>query len=232
MGGGAWSVAHGQWSTLIGGNLVVIGQHHQLTHGKGYAKAPADTAVTGSLWAVFAFAISVVGDFPDVSQARRGPPVNAQRGPHRCVDLAHIPQHNSCNIACLRNETGSTLLRPHFVTGLPCYLTPIGFHTFDYARHFLSCCSRVLGLEHQPRKGSIILEYYGRNVGIKIMPTGVKPQLYLDMLLDDPDTKWRRGELLAKVRMHTHTHTYTHTHIHIRALQSSFGAVLKRRCPS
>lgn len=58
----------------------------------------------------------------------------------------------------------------------------------------------MLGLEHQPRKGSIILEYYGRNVGIKIMPTGVKPQLYLDMLLDDPDTKWRRGELLAKVR--------------------------------
>ncbi len=79
------------------------------------------------------------------------------------------------------------------------HLPPLGFHTFDYARHFLSCCSRVLGLEHQPRKGSIILEYYGRNVGIKIMPTGVKPQQYLDMLANDPDTKWRRGELMAKV---------------------------------
>jgi hypothetical protein len=49
---------------------------------------------------------------------------------------------------------------------------PPGFHTFDYARHFLSCCSRMLGLEHQTTRGSISVEYYGRNVGIKIMPTG------------------------------------------------------------
>lgn len=48
----------------------------------------------------------------------------------------------------------------------------IGFHTFDYARHFLSCCSRMLGLEHKTNRGSIIIEYYGRDVGIKIMPTG------------------------------------------------------------
>jgi hypothetical protein len=47
-----------------------------------------------------------------------------------------------------------------------------GFHTFDYARHFLSCCSRMLGLEHQTTRGSISVEYYGRNVGVKIMPTG------------------------------------------------------------
>lgn len=48
----------------------------------------------------------------------------------------------------------------------------IGFHTFDYARHFLSCCSRMLGLEHKTNRGSIIIDYYGRDVGIKIMPTG------------------------------------------------------------
>lgn len=48
----------------------------------------------------------------------------------------------------------------------------IGFHTFDYARHFLSCCSRMLGLEHETSRGSISIEYYGRNVGLKIMPTG------------------------------------------------------------
>ena len=47
-----------------------------------------------------------------------------------------------------------------------------GFHTFDYARHFLSCCARMLGLEHKTSRGSIIIEYYGRDVGIKIMPTG------------------------------------------------------------
>ncbi|CAH9135515.1 unnamed protein product [Cuscuta epithymum] len=49
----------------------------------------------------------------------------------------------------------------------------IGFHTFDYARHFLSCCSRMLGLEYQSKRGYIGVEYYGRTVGIKIMPVGV-----------------------------------------------------------
>ncbi|EFJ09908.1 trehalose phosphate synthase [Selaginella moellendorffii] len=49
----------------------------------------------------------------------------------------------------------------------------IGFHTFDYARHFLSCCSRMLGLEFESRRGYIGLEYYGRTVGIKIMPVGI-----------------------------------------------------------
>ncbi|GMN67757.1 hypothetical protein TIFTF001_036819 [Ficus carica] len=49
----------------------------------------------------------------------------------------------------------------------------IGFHTFDYARHFLSCCSRMLGLDYQSKRGYLGLEYYGRTIGIKIMPVGV-----------------------------------------------------------
>ncbi|XP_074290023.1 putative alpha,alpha-trehalose-phosphate synthase [UDP-forming] 7 [Silene latifolia] len=49
----------------------------------------------------------------------------------------------------------------------------IGFHTFDYARHFLSCCSRMLGLEYQSKRGYLGLEYNGRTIGIKIMPVGV-----------------------------------------------------------
>lgn len=73
----------------------------------------------------------------------------------------------------------------------------IGFHTFDYARHFLSCCSRMLGLEHRTNRGSIIIEYYGRDVGIKIMPTGVKPERLLAGF-QWPDTKWRVGELAAQ----------------------------------
>ncbi|KAG7667504.1 hypothetical protein KSW81_001205 [Nannochloris sp. 'desiccata'] len=73
----------------------------------------------------------------------------------------------------------------------------VGFHTFDYARHFLSCCSRMLGLEHKTSRGSIIVEYYGRDVGIKIMPTGVKPERLL-AACSWPDTAWRRGELAAQ----------------------------------
>jgi len=57
----------------------------------------------------------------------------------------------------------------------------------------------MLGLEHKTSRGSIILEYYGRDVGIKVMPTGVKPQRLLDAYAW-PDTAWRRGELLEQFR--------------------------------
>ncbi|KAL2484548.1 hypothetical protein Adt_29304 [Abeliophyllum distichum] len=49
----------------------------------------------------------------------------------------------------------------------------IGFHTFDYARHFLSCCSRMLGLDYESKRGHIGLEYAGRTVYIKILPVGI-----------------------------------------------------------
>ena len=75
----------------------------------------------------------------------------------------------------------------------------IGFHTFDYARHFLSCCSRMLGLEHKTSRGSIIVEYYGRDVAIKIMPTGINPDTWLSAC-SWADTQWRIGELRAQYK--------------------------------
>ena len=50
----------------------------------------------------------------------------------------------------------------------------VGFHTFDYARHFLSCCTRLLGLTYTTNRGSLCIDYYGRQVSVKICPTGVK----------------------------------------------------------
>ena len=73
----------------------------------------------------------------------------------------------------------------------------IGFHTFDYARHFLSCCSRVLGLDSHTDRGSIVVEYYGRKVSIKIMPIGVKPARYLEALGWD-SFSGHRAEFLSK----------------------------------
>ncbi|KAG6483545.1 hypothetical protein ZIOFF_060193 [Zingiber officinale] len=70
----------------------------------------------------------------------------------------------------------------------------IGFHTFDYARHFLSCCSRMLGLEYQSKRGYIGLEYFGRTVGIKIMPVGIHMG-QLHSVLRLPDLEWRVNEL-------------------------------------
>jgi hypothetical protein len=56
----------------------------------------------------------------------------------------------------------------------------------------------MLGLEHITSRGSLMLEYYGRNVGVKIMPTGVKPERFLSGFSWE-ETMWRRGELLADV---------------------------------
>ncbi|XP_042485871.1 probable alpha,alpha-trehalose-phosphate synthase [UDP-forming] 7 [Macadamia integrifolia] len=70
----------------------------------------------------------------------------------------------------------------------------IGFHTFDYARHFLSCCSRMLGLDYQSKRGYIGLEYYGRTVGIKIMPVGIHMG-QISSVLKQADEEWRVAEL-------------------------------------
>ncbi|OAY65662.1 Alpha,alpha-trehalose-phosphate synthase (UDP-forming) 5 [Ananas comosus] len=43
----------------------------------------------------------------------------------------------------------------------------------NYARHFLSCCSRMLGLAHQSNRRHLGVEYYGRTVTVKILPVGV-----------------------------------------------------------
>ena len=56
----------------------------------------------------------------------------------------------------------------------------------------------MLGLEHVTSRGSIMIEYYGRDIGVKIMPTGVNPDRFLEGFSWD-DTLWRRGELLQQV---------------------------------
>lgn len=78
----------------------------------------------------------------------------------------------------------------------------IGFHTFDYARHFLSCCSRMLGLGYQSKRGYIGLEYYGRTVSIKILPVGIHMG-QLQSVLNLPDTEDRVGELHDQFRGQT-----------------------------
>ncbi|KAE8724252.1 putative alpha,alpha-trehalose-phosphate synthase 7 [Hibiscus syriacus] len=70
----------------------------------------------------------------------------------------------------------------------------IGFHTFDYARHFLSCFSRMFGLDYQSKRGYIGLEYYGRTIGIKIMPVGVHME-QIESALRLADEESRIGKL-------------------------------------
>ncbi|PON48291.1 Trehalose-phosphatase [Parasponia andersonii] len=78
----------------------------------------------------------------------------------------------------------------------------IGFHTFDYARHFLSCCSRMLGICYQSKRGYIGLEYYGRTVSIKILPVGIHIR-QLENVLNLPGTELKVAELRAQFRGRT-----------------------------
>nr|AWB09338.1 trehalose-6-phosphate synthase 2 [Tamarix hispida] len=75
----------------------------------------------------------------------------------------------------------------------------IGFHTFDYARHFLSCCSRMLGLTYESKRGYIGLEYYGRLVSIKILPVGIHMG-QLQSVLSLAETETKVGELIKQYR--------------------------------
>lgn len=50
------------------------------------------------------------------------------------------------------------------------------FHTYDYARHFLSSCTRILGLETQPNG----IEFEGRYAQVGTFPIGIDPWQFVD----------------------------------------------------
>jgi len=75
----------------------------------------------------------------------------------------------------------------------------IGFHTFDYARHFLSCCSRILGLNYESKRGYIKLEYFGRIILIKILPIGID-MCRLQSALSHPSFVFHVREICEKFK--------------------------------
>lgn len=75
----------------------------------------------------------------------------------------------------------------------------IGFHTFDYARHFLSCCSRMMGIDYQSKRGYIGLDYHGRTITVKILPVGVHMG-HLQWLLSHDETAQKAKELKEEFR--------------------------------
>ncbi|KAK3618535.1 Trehalose-6-P synthase/phosphatase complex synthase subunit [Elasticomyces elasticus] len=50
----------------------------------------------------------------------------------------------------------------------------IGFHTYDYARHFLSSCARILGLPTTPNG----VEFQGKLVTVGAFPIGIDPEKF------------------------------------------------------
>lgn len=58
------------------------------------------------------------------------------------------------------------------------YCDLIGFHTYDYARHFLSSCTRILGLPTMPNG----VEFEGRLAHVGTFPIGIEPSSFTENL--------------------------------------------------
>ncbi|KAF6754527.1 alpha,alpha-trehalose-phosphate synthase t [Ephemerocybe angulata] len=58
------------------------------------------------------------------------------------------------------------------------YCDLIGFHTYDYARHFLSSCTRILNLPTMPNG----VEFEGRLAHVGTFPIGIEPSTFIDNL--------------------------------------------------
>ncbi|TPX37644.1 alpha,alpha-trehalose-phosphate synthase (UDP-forming) [Synchytrium microbalum] len=71
----------------------------------------------------------------------------------------------------------------------------IGFHTYDYARHFLSSCTRILGLHTAPNG----VDFEGRQVHVGTFPIGIDPEKFAEGL-QNPKVQARIALLQEKFR--------------------------------
>jgi trehalose 6-phosphate synthase/phosphatase len=70
----------------------------------------------------------------------------------------------------------------------------IGFHTYDYVRHFLSSVSRITGLEHMLGNVSVA----NRVVKVDAFPMGIDYEKY-SRAIDDPDVEKEINKIRSKI---------------------------------
>ncbi len=63
----------------------------------------------------------------------------------------------------------------------------VGFHLFEYARHFLTCCRRLLGLKYgmipdESGGHNLAIEMHGRHVAVTSIHAGIEPQVINQVL--------------------------------------------------
>jgi trehalose 6-phosphate synthase/phosphatase len=74
----------------------------------------------------------------------------------------------------------------------------IGFHLFEFARHFLTSCRRILGLTHTSKRGGCLsVDCQGREVSVVVTHVGIEPQFLLSKFSSTPAivtsaAEWRR----------------------------------------
>jgi len=69
----------------------------------------------------------------------------------------------------------------------------VGFHTYDYARHFVSACTRILGLEGTPEG----VEDAGSLTRVAAFPIGIDPERF-SAALERPDVRSNIAQLLNR----------------------------------
>ncbi|XP_062198784.1 probable alpha,alpha-trehalose-phosphate synthase [UDP-forming] 8 [Phragmites australis] len=75
----------------------------------------------------------------------------------------------------------------------------VGFHTFEYVRHFLSSCSRLLGISNRTCRGHISINYHGRTVLVKVLSVGVDME-QLRAALTSPEAAAKAKEIAEAYR--------------------------------
>ena len=71
----------------------------------------------------------------------------------------------------------------------------VGFHTYDYMRHFLYSASRILGVESSP-KGIATKSVHFCSLGV--FPIGIEP-LFFQNVLERPSCQRRVAELCKRL---------------------------------
>ena len=79
----------------------------------------------------------------------------------------------------------------------------IGFHIFEYARHFLTCCKRMLGLQFDFHPGGFIrVRDHKRDVLVQVSHVGIQPELCAAQQLAGiaSAARWEPMEQLRQLR--------------------------------
>ena len=65
----------------------------------------------------------------------------------------------------------------------------VGFHSFDYTRHFLNACKRMLGLPSKTISGGLVVVVIGeRELIVSMSHVSIEP-VPLNKAVNDPDTQ-------------------------------------------
>ena len=111
------------------------------------------------------------------------PSLLRQRVPNMYIGFfLHIPFPSSEYLKCLSR-------RKEILTGV-LGSNMVGFQTYNYSRHFSSCCSRILGFEAAPAG----IDAYGAHIAVDVFPIGIDAAAVAKQAFGDQrvETKMKR----------------------------------------